>query len=169
MQKISRNTFFKRLQAKFFPASFVEFLVYEYYPFGYCSSTRVYKEAIFERVPEIAHNLIDCPGNEKGVRLRKRYDFVTTANNIFREAFLSKCSDYITNQIFMKSTKASVHIELLLEQYARMLFPPLPPIKYFRDNYSHKCSNGGDSISKYDLYCFDDYHHIKEINKNAPR
>lgn len=163
MANILRNFLFKRFQAKLFPASFVKFLVYEYYPFGYCSHIGVYKDAIFESPPEIGNDNIDIPGDEKRIRLRKRYDVVTFANNSYRETFLSDCTDYITNQIFMKPTKARVYIELLLKQYARMLFPPLPPIEYFRDSDSQKSGYGRDSISKYDLYCFDDYHHIKEV------
>ncbi len=153
----------KRLHAEFYPASFTKFLIYENYPLGYRATIGIYKNAIFERLPEVGNDGRDFIRDEKRVFLRKRYDLITFANNIEREGFLNDCSDYLTNEIGMKPTKARIYIESLLKECTLKLFPPLPPIEYFCNDHPSENRNRRDYVGDY-VHFFDD--NIQEIVEN---
>ena len=129
---------FKRFQAKFFPALFFKSVIDRNYPVWNLNDIAYYKEIIFEPLSEFSDDGMHFIRDDQIIGLRKRYDVVASINNMFREFFVSECSDYLTQEVGMKPTEVRVRFKPLFEQYSAKLFPPLPPIEYFTHQDTRK-------------------------------
>lgn len=135
------NVLFKRLQAEFSLASLTKTTMDRAH-FGYFFvELFVSGDSDGDEIPNDLHDGIGC---EQVVIRQKKPKSRQVIRELIRKAFILHCEYELVRYVGRHSDKALIELQFMVEEYALVLFPPLPPREKLADGDAGKCGESGN-------------------------